>query len=246
MNDVAITGEVTKTESLTQQQDMSIGSSPPFDDRDPSQETDPQANEPSPSVPILGNDDASQSDIPSYQTSSEQQENNNRASGGRNGGAAKSFLEPFERFDHVGLLTEFDQDASNAALFEQGRLELRTKRTVLLLTLPIGARRSLDLQKRMLSLMLEFRVWSECRPRHENDVHGAKLLADLDVIENREIEQGQLLFFVARHVLCSGVCTIGFTESHRSPLLCQLENARQSLVTFLSSIRQALNALTRL
>lgn len=194
MNDVAITGEVTKTESLTQQQDMSIGSSPPFDDRDHSQETDPQANEPSPSVPRLGTDDASQSDIPSYQTSSEQQENNNRASAGRSGGAAKSFLEgPFERFDHVGLLTEFDQDASNAAQFEQGPLELRTRRTVLLLTLPAGARRSLDLQKRMLSLMLEFRVWSECRPRHENDAHGAKLLADLDVIENREIEQGQCL-----------------------------------------------------
>lgn len=52
----------------------------------------------------------------------------------------------------------------------------------------------IELTKRMLGLMLEFRVWSECRPRHENEVHGVKLLADLDVIENREIEQGQSTF----------------------------------------------------
>lgn len=42
----------------------------------------------------------------------------------------------------------------------------------------------------MLELMVEFRVWAECRPTHENEVHSAKLIGDLDAIEERELNQG--------------------------------------------------------
>jgi len=64
----------------------------------------------------------------------------------------------------------------------------------------------------MLELMVEFRVWAESRPAHENEIHSAKLISDLDAIEERELNQ---------------------------------ENTRLSLVRFLATIQQALNALTQ-
>jgi len=54
----------------------------------------------------------------------------------------------------------------------------------------------------MLELMVEFRVWAESRPTHENEVHSAKLISDLDAIEERELKQGS---FDSRHYHCTGV-----------------------------------------
>lgn len=50
--------------------------------------------------------------------------------------------------------------------------------------------------------MVEFRVWAESRPTHENEVHSAKLIRDLDAIEERELNQGS---FDSRNWCCVGV-----------------------------------------
>ena len=47
-----------------------------------------------------------------------------------------------------------------------------------------------EFNKRMLDLMLEFRVWAECRPIHERDTHGEQLVKEMEEIEAREVFQG--------------------------------------------------------
>jgi len=65
----------------------------------------------------------------------------------------------------------------------------------------------------MLSLMLEFRVWSQSRPAHESQLCGEKVLVECEEIERRELEQ---------------------------------ERARESLLGFINSVRNALAALHNL
>lgn len=43
--------------------------------------------------------------------------------------------------------------------------------------------------------MLDLRVWAECRPTHEDELQSAKLIADLDAIEEREVKQGSFILF---------------------------------------------------
>lgn len=68
----------------------------------------------------------------------------------------------------------------------------KVRRCNKLLTMRTNRPRLLPLEftQRILALMLEFRVWAECRPTHENEVHSSKLIADLDTIEEREVKQG--------------------------------------------------------
>lgn len=47
-----------------------------------------------------------------------------------------------------------------------------------------------EFNKRLLDLMLEFRVWGECRPTHERDTHGEQLVKEMEEIEAREVAQG--------------------------------------------------------
>ncbi|KAF8342871.1 uncharacterized protein EI90DRAFT_3011323 [Cantharellus anzutake] len=110
------------------------------------------------------------------------------------------------RFDQLQLMTEFEDDAKLQEEFEA------------------------EFNKRMLDLMLEFRVWAECRPTHERDTHGEQLVKEMEEIEAREISQGN---YIDPH------SDLWYT------MLALSEQTRQNLVNFLVSIRSALSALTR-
>ncbi|KAG8892931.1 hypothetical protein FRC01_013874 [Tulasnella sp. 417] len=75
-----------------------------------------------------------------------------------------------------------------------------------------------DVMREMFDVMLEFKIWSECRPKAEIEQFANAMDDKLKVIEEKEQEQGMSL----------------------------LERARQNLVAFVASIQSALAALRNL
>jgi hypothetical protein len=175
---------------------------------------------------MAGSDSAAEDTWPtSYQRPTEQMSEARQSSltGAQDvGEEAESFLSrPFERLDQLGLLTQFEQDAKETAEFEKGAAFNHTLTSAIAWLLTHVAPPELLL--RMLELMVEFRVWAECRPTHENEVHSAKLIGDLDAIEERELNQGSFdprcCYGVAlpSHATLVFSCQCGAKSSYRNP-----------------------------
>ncbi|KAG9030662.1 hypothetical protein FS837_003214 [Tulasnella sp. UAMH 9824] len=77
---------------------------------------------------------------------------------------------------------------------------------------------SKDIMREMFDVMLEFKIWSECRPKAEIEEFANAMDDKLKLIEEKEQEQGMSL----------------------------LERARQNLVAFVASLQSALAALRNL
>ncbi len=90
----------------------------------------------------------------------------------------------FTRFDQLQLMTEFEDDARPQEEFEAGKSKFASFYWLICLIVIE------EFNKRMLDLMLEFRVWAECRPIHERDTHGEQLVKEMEEIEAREVSQG--------------------------------------------------------
>ncbi|KAG8946738.1 hypothetical protein FRC00_009431 [Tulasnella sp. 408] len=75
-----------------------------------------------------------------------------------------------------------------------------------------------EIMREMFDVMLEFKIWSECRPKAEIEKFANAMDDKLKLIEEKEQEQGMSL----------------------------VERARQNLVAFVASLQSALAALRNL